>query len=206
MMRQVKVEPVTKTKFRIYLDGQFAFVLYKSELSSCHLKDGESIEEEQVQAILKDIVLKRAKQKAMTLLQSMDRTKSELKERLVKQEFPEEIADQAVRYVESFGYVDDRRYVESFILSRKDRKSRREIYAELSRKKVDAGLVDEMMERCYEEEDSQEVVRHLLRKKHYDPASASMEEKQKIYAYLARKGFSYGEIKKAMDLEFTEEW
>ena len=125
MMRQVKVEPVTKTKFRIYLDGQFAFVLYKSELSSCHLKDGESIEEEQVQAILKDIVLKRAKQKAMALLQSMDRTKSELKERLVKQEFPEEIADQAVRYVESFGYVDDRRYVESFILSRKDRKEQK---------------------------------------------------------------------------------
>ena len=204
-MRQVKVEPVTKTKFRIYLDGQFAFVLYKSELSSCHLKDGESIEEEQVQAILKDIVLKRAKQKAMALLQSMDRTKSELKERLVKQEFPEEIADQAVRYVESFGYVDDRRYAESFILSRKGRKSRREIYAELSGKKIDGEIVDEMMERCYEESDSGEALRHLLRKKHYDPSRASVEEKQKLYAYLARKGFSYGEIKKALNLEFLED-
>ena len=135
-MRQVGIEPVTKTKFRIYLDGQFAFVLYKSELSSCHLKDGEAVTEDQIETILSEIVLKRAKRKAMSLLQSMDRTESELRDRLLRQDFPEETVDQAVRYVKSFGYVDDRRYAESFILSRKGRKSRREIYAELSGKKI----------------------------------------------------------------------
>lgn len=204
-MRQVGIEPVTKTKFRIYLDGQFAFVLYKSELSSCHLKDGEAVTEDQIETILSEIVLKRAKRKAMSLLQSMDRTESELRDRLLRQDFPEETVDQAVRYVKSFGYVDDRRYAESFILSRKGRKSRREIYAELSGKKIDGEIVDEMMERCYEESDSGEALRHLLRKKHYDPSHASVEEKQKLYAYLARKGFSYGEIKKALNLEFPED-
>lgn len=204
-MRQVGIEPVTKTKFRIYLDGQFAFVLYKSELSSCHLKDGEAVTEDQIETILSEIVLKRAKRKAMSLLQSMDRTESELRDRLLRQDFPEETGDQAVRYVKSFGYVDDRRYAESFILSRKGRKSRREIYAELSGKKIDGEIVDEMMERCYEESDSGEALRHLLRKKHYDPSRASVEEKQKLYAYLARKGFSYGEIKKALNLEFPED-
>ena len=204
-MRQVGIEPVTKPKFRIYLDGQFAFVLYKSELSSCHLKDGEAVTEDQIETILSEIVLKRAKRKAMSLLQSMDRTESELRDRLLRQDFPEETVDQAVRYVKSFGYVDDRRYAESFILSRKGRKSRREIYAELSGKKIDGEIVDEMMERCYEESDSGEALRHLLRKKHYDPSRASVEEKQKLYAYLARKGFSYGEIKKALNLEFPED-
>lgn len=204
-MRQVGIEPVTKTKFRIYLDGQFAFVLYKSELSSCHLKDGEAVTEDQIETILSEIVLKRAKRKAMSLLQSMDRTERELRDRLLRQDFPEETVDQAVRYVKSFGYVDDRRYAESFILSRKGRKSRREIYAELSGKKIDGEIVDEMMERCYEESDSGEALRHLLRKKHYDPSRASVEEKQKLYAYLARKGFSYGEIKKALNLEFPED-
>ena len=106
-MRQVGIEPVTKTKFRIYLDGQFAFVLYKSELSSCHLKDGEAVTEDQIETILSEIVLKRAKRKAMSLLQSMDRTESELRDRLLRQDFPEETVDQAVRYVKSFGYVDD---------------------------------------------------------------------------------------------------
>ena len=96
------------------------FVLYKSELVSCKVKDGEEISDEQVEVILKGIILKRAKQKALSLLQSMDRTKSELRERLLRQDFPEKIADEAVRYVESFGYVDDRRYVESLFFPGKD--------------------------------------------------------------------------------------
>ena len=204
-MRRVRIEPVTKTRFRIYLDGQFAFVLYKSELVPCKVKDGEEISDEQVEVILKGIILKRAKQKALSLLQSMDRTKSELRERLLRQDFPEKIADEAVRYVESFGYVDDRRYVESFILSRKGRKSKREIFAELSRKQVDEAIVDEMMERCYDAEDSGEAIRRFLKKRHYDPEQATMEEKQKVYAYLARKGFSYREIKEVIDLAAMEE-
>ena len=32
-MTVTKVEPLTKMKFKVYLDGQFAFVLYKGELS-----------------------------------------------------------------------------------------------------------------------------------------------------------------------------
>ena len=30
-MTVTKIEPVTKSKYKIYLDGQFAFVLYKGE-------------------------------------------------------------------------------------------------------------------------------------------------------------------------------
>lgn len=204
-MKKVRIEPVSKLKFRIYLDGEFAFVLYKSELSCCHIRNGEDVSDEEVNRILSEIVLKRAKQKAMSLLQSADRTKNELYSRLLQQDFPDLIVQQAIRYVESFGYINDRRYVENYILSRKSRKSRKEIYAELCRKQLDAGVVDEMMEQCYETTDSLEAIRHLLRKKRYDAGRMSDDEKRKIYAYLARKGFSYREIKKAMELDFEEE-
>ena len=130
-MKKIRIEPITKIKFRIYLDEQFAFVLYKSELSRYKLKDEMEIEKSTVDRILEEAVLKRAKQKAMKLLQDADRTKNELRERLIRAEFPEEITDKAISYVESFGYLDDKRYVENFVLSKKGRKSRKEIYAEL---------------------------------------------------------------------------
>ena len=44
----------------------------------------------------------RAKLKAMSLLKYQDRTKKELKERLMRAEFPEFITEGAVAYVESF--------------------------------------------------------------------------------------------------------
>lgn len=204
-MKQVRIEPVSKLKFRIYLDGEFAFILYKSELSSCKIRDGQTISDEEVTEILSETVLKRAKQKAMSLLQSADRTKKELESRLLQQEFPEMIVRQAIRYVESYGYINDRRYAENFILSRKDRKSRKEIYAELCRKQIDHGIVDEMMEQCYEKTDSMEAILRILRKKRYDAERADDAEKRKIYSYLARKGFAYGEIKKAMELDPQED-
>ena len=32
-MTVTRIEAVTKTKYKVYLDGKFAFVLYKGELS-----------------------------------------------------------------------------------------------------------------------------------------------------------------------------
>ena len=39
MMRITRIEPVTKTKYRVSVDEQFAFVVYKGELSRFHLKE-----------------------------------------------------------------------------------------------------------------------------------------------------------------------
>ena len=41
----------------------------------------------------------------------------------------------AIRYVKSFGYINDMEYARSFIDSRKDRKSKKELYAALLTKR-----------------------------------------------------------------------
>ena len=45
-MLVTKVEPVTKTKYRVELDQQFAFVLYKGELAKFSIREMEEIPEE----------------------------------------------------------------------------------------------------------------------------------------------------------------
>lgn len=199
-MYQISIEPLGKTKARVYLDGQFAFVLYKSELSRYGIKDGDTMDPKVAESLKTEIVLKRAKQKALKLLGDMDRTKAELKERLLRAEFTEEIADLAVAYAESFGYLDDERYVENYILSRKGTKSRRELYAELSRKKIEKEMTERIMEACYGEEDTADAIKKLLKKKKYHPETAGPEEKRKLYAYLARKGFGYRDIQSVLQL------
>jgi len=43
------------------------------------------------------------------------------------------------------------------------------------------------------------MIREQLHKKHYDPeAETDWKERQKIYAFLARKGFSAEAIRKAI--------
>ena len=60
-----RVEALTRAKFKVELDGQFAFVLYEKELSRFGISEDEEISEEVYARIRKDIILKRAKLRAM---------------------------------------------------------------------------------------------------------------------------------------------
>ena len=197
-MRVTRVENVTKTRYRIEIEGQFAFELYKGELSHYHLAEDTEISEDIYQEIMEEIVVKRAKKKAMDLLNVMDRTEGDLRQKLEQNGFLPEVAEAAVAYVKSFGYIDDERYVRLYIENRKGKRSRREISAGLVQKGVARETIDQAMEAYYEKGDASEAVRALLQKKHFRPEEADPVQTQKMYAYLARKGFSYEDIRKAV--------
>ena len=126
-MLVTKVEPVTKTKYRVELDQQFAFVLYKGELAKFSIREMEEIPEEQYEKIRTEVILKRAKLRAMHLLTDMARTERGLREKLKQGMYPEDLIDAAIDYVKSFGYLGDDCNVEQFVESRNGMKSKKEI-------------------------------------------------------------------------------
>ena len=194
-MLVTKIQAVTKQKYRIELDGQPAFVIYKGELSRYGIKEGQEIPGPVYQELVGQVLTKRAKLRAMHLLESMDRTRAELERKLQAGEYPREAVEAALAYVESFGYLDDARYAENFIMSRKDSKSKREIKALLSQKGVSDDLICLAFEQCYSEDSEEEAIRRILRKKKVDPERMEEQEYQKILGYLARKGFRYEVIR-----------
>ena len=101
-MTVTKIEPVTKTRYKVYVDGQFAFVLYKGELSRYHIAEDSELEEEIYQNLRKEIVLKRAKLRAMHLLNDMGRTESQLRTKLLRNDYPPDIVEEAIAYVKDY--------------------------------------------------------------------------------------------------------
>lgn len=194
-----RIEPVSKTRYKVFIDGQFAFALYKGELSRYHIADGSEIDENVYQILYKDNV-KRAKLRAMHLLSDMGRTESQLRTKLLQGGYPQKIVDEAITYVKSFGYINDREYARNFVESRKEKKSRKEIYAALCQKGLDSELIKEALDECYAGEDSLQAIKALLRKKGYHPGNADLKENQKIIGYLVRKGFQYEDIRKVVNL------
>lgn len=192
------LEPCAKTKIKVYLDGKFAFVLYKGEVSRYGIHKSEDISEETVQKIRMEVVLKRAKLRAMHLLEDMDRTEKGLREKLRQGSYPQDIIDMAIDYVKSFGYLNDARYTENFIRSRQNSKSRKEIQAALLQKGVSSELIEQAMDLCYEDGGEEAAIRSILRKKKFDPRVLEDRGKQRIYAYLARKGFRYDTVRQVI--------
>ena len=197
-----RVEPLTKTKFRIYIDGEPVFVLYRGELKRFNIAEEEEISEQTVEKINKDVLLKRAKLRAMHLLEDMDRTEKALRDKLRQGGYPESVIDGAVKYVSSFGYLNDVRFAENFVLSRKDSKSRREIQALLAQKGVPADTAQAVLEQIYGEDGEQASIRQILRKKRMDPERADEQTLRKIYGYLARKGYRYEDIRQVIQNDY----
>ena len=106
MMRITRIEPVTKTKYRVSVDEQFAFVVDKGEVSRFHLKKECDLTED-TYAKIKEVLLKRAKLRAMHLLNDMARTESQLRDKLKLGGYPSEITEAATTYVKSFGDIND---------------------------------------------------------------------------------------------------
>lgn len=145
---------------------------------------------------------RKAAEKAMNLLLQQDRTRKELQDRLYRAGFSESASAYAMGYVSSFGYIDDLRYAENYISFHKGNRSRKELRYKLQNKGVEADVLAVAFE-AYEAEDEQIALTHLIRKRLKGKSLSDMDysEKNKVTAYLARKGFSLPTIRLVM-----EEW
>ncbi len=196
---QIKAVEGRKTKYKVFLDGQPAFVLYKGELSRYHIREGEALDMETLEQI-NEVIKKRAKLRALHLLNTMERTENQLRTKLEENGYPVEAVQEALEYVKSFGYVNDQGYARRFAENRKTSKSRKEIQALLLQKGLPREEVDCALDEVYSPQDSLEAIQRLAEKRHYDPATATFAEKQKLFAYLTRKGFRYEDIRQVIQV------
>lgn len=140
---------------------------------------------------------KKAAEKAMALLLHKDRTRQELKDRLYRSGFSERASQKALEYVEQYGYINDKRYAERYVMFQKNKKSKKELEYQLTGRGVSREIVSEVL-REEEYDGEEDAVRSLIlkRMKGRKFCELSNEERQKIIMYLGRKGYDLHVVKK----------
>lgn len=200
-----KIELTKGKKVRIFIEDEYAFWLYKKDVTIYKLKESEALEKDAYHKIIEETVFYYAKAKALSLLQHMDRTEKELRMRLLREEFKEDIVERTLDYVKSFHYIDDLRYACAFIRSKQLNKSRSQIQLSLKAKGIEDDIVRLAYEELSEEDDSKnpelEAILKIVSKKCHNPNDLTHEEKMKISASLYRKGFRSENIRKVMSLD-----
>lgn len=192
---------VSASRVKVYIDEQSAFVLYKGELRKYGLREGEPIEEKIYEELVCEVLPKRAKLRCMNLIKSRDYTREQLKLKLKQGGYPEQVIEEALDYAASERYIDDLRYAEGFIVCSHERKSRRRIENDLLQKGISAETIASAWAHWEGEgnvQDEEEQIKALLVKKHFDVESADRKELQKMYAFLARKGFDGDKIRRML--------
>ena len=206
-MMVTSILPVDKRKSKVFLEEGFAFVLYRGEVERFGIEEGKELEADVYQRILTEVLLGRAKERALYLLKSSGKTEAWMKKKLKEAGYPEEAVDYAMNFLKEYGFINDRAYAESYVRSYGNRKSRRQLVYELSQKGVSQEEISEAFSQ--NQVDDVENARQLLRKRLKEKTGISYEEKGRLSAFLGRKGYSYDVINRVMreiGTEDTEEW
>lgn len=197
-----QIGEVSKSRCKVYIDQEFAFVLYKGELRLYQLAEGKEITQKTYEELMNVVLPKRAKLRAMNLLQKRSYTEKQLRDKLKEGLYPEKIMDAAIEYVKSFRYIDDYQYAVDYITCYESRKSRKKLETELIMKGVSKTVIADAFrewENLGGSQDEIAMIQELLEKKHYSP-ECDMKEKNRIYAFLLRRGFSIEKVQEAMKL------
>ena len=201
-MEITKIQALTKQKYRIFLDGESAFTVYKGELSRYHLEEGAVLPPEVYEELVNGVLKKRATLRAMHILERTDKTEAQLRKKLEESEYPKEAVESAIAYVTSYGYLDDRRYAEHYIEWKKQGKGKARLKMELVQKGISREIIEEVLEST-DFGETREMIRQIILKKRKTNIPMNEKEKQRLYGFLMRKGFASSDILAVMR---EEEW
>ena len=159
--------------------------------------------------------------RALYILEHTDKSEADLRRKLKEGGYPEDIIGRALEYVRSYHYIDDERFALNYIRTHAAAISRRELVNKLlqkgiSREDIDSAFID------FEEEQAELAARsaadglddpseerlsvgeqaavNALRKKLNGRTLPDDAAKQKVMAYMFRKGFGRDVIRRAFDI------
>lgn len=194
-----EVIPREKGRTSIRFDNGMEVLLYKGEVRKLGLQEQTVISREKYDEIIYEILGTRAKKRAMFLLERMDRTEHQLRDKLMQNGYPAVCVDLAIDYVKKYHYIDDLRYATNYISYQQKRKGRQKLKIDLLTKGIDKNVIEQALDEAFDS-DEQIKIRQLLEKKHYDPMECDRKEKQKTYQYLMRRGFKGSDILHVMKI------
>ena len=199
-MNIFSIDVFKSNKVKLTTDNGIAFVLYKGDL----VKYGLSVDKDnskELEYIIDELLPKRALSRALKIVSERDMTERMLSEKLNADCYPEDIINSVIDKLKKERLINDERFIRGFIESKSTKKSKCDIMIALSSKVWDMNLC----ERLYDElkaddclKDESELIKELLRKRHYDFEKSDYEAKQKEIRYLSSKGFSYDSIHSAL--------
>lgn len=197
-----KIEEYRKNRIKIYIDQEFAFVLYKGELRIHKLSEGKEISEETIREIREVVLPKRAKLRVMNLLGKREYTRAQLVQKLKEGLYSDEIIEEALSYVEGYGYVNDLSYAKQYIFYKGMNRSKRKIELDLMQKGISRECIDEAFsefdENILREYEYQAIMKEL-RKRRYEIENSDFEERHKVTSFLCKKGYNFALVKDVLD-------
>lgn len=195
LVTDMQVQKKIPERVSVFVEGEFAFGLHRDVVRQFGLERGSHVSASTALAALRADSAHRAFGVALNLLSYRARTEFEIRQRLDRKGFHQEVVDEAVRRLLEHAYVDDRSFAREYagarVASKGDGLFR--IRANLLRRGIPGAIVDQVISELQPGVDWLEVAREQGRKRwdRLGETEDSRRRKKKLLDYLVRKGFEY---------------
>jgi regulatory protein len=204
----MKITAITAQKrsaerVNIQVDGAFRLAVSQDVLLRSGLARGDAVTDERLDGLEREDQRWRAREAALDLLSYRIRSVAELKRRLVRKDFPPDVAEECVAALAAAGLVDDTLFAESFIRDRINfrPRGRAGLARELRAKGVDAETAHAAIGEVLEGEDVSEIdlAREVASRFAVRAGEDPLRARRRLYGRLARRGFSGDTARRVME-------
>lgn len=147
--------------------------------------------------ILADDEVNRAKNLALSKISYAQKTSFEVEKLLKENEFSAQTIEKTIDFLNEYGILNDEIYVKSYVTDKHNisRWSKNKIRYSLNAKKINEDLINTYLDQISDEDEYENAYNFALKKA---LNNFSIENKQKVYRYLAGKGFDFDIINKVV--------
>lgn len=213
-MKITAISPQARDKNRVNIsvDGKYRFSLDAYQLLDLGIKIGKEYDEPELIALEQESQFGKLYSRALEYCLTRPHSAREVRDYLYRKTRPvkdkkgemksgttTEISNRVFNRLLDRKYIDDKKFAKYWVENRSVTKgiSKRKLIAELRAKGVSGNIIDNELADS-ERSDEIEIKKIIAKKRSHYP------DDQKLMAYLARLGFSYDDIRKAIDDFLTE--
>ena len=195
-MKITAIEPRRKQMCALFIDGEYVMNLDAQTLIENRFDVGREIDDDELREIIDKSNERRAKEKALWLISYRSHSKKELFDKL-KRSFDEASAQKTVDRMEELGLINDEEFAKLYArkLVNGKKMSVKAAEFELYRKGIDKITAEQVLGEL--EYDPQTQIIEFITKKYKNINDEKI--KRRAVAALQRKGYSWDEIKSALD-------
>ncbi len=192
----IKQQLKNQDRISVFVDGKYSFSLSTWQFASARLKVGVEVSDQELAELQADSDFGKIHDRALMWTALRPRSNWEVEDYLRRKVADEAVQKKLLKIFQEKKYIDDADFAERWVDNRRLLKpiSKLKLRQELLKKRVSKEIIDETL--AQDQTDEKAVLIKLIEKKR---KISRYQNERKLMQYLARQGFSYGDIKSALE-------
>ena len=202
LITKITVQKKNRNRFSLFHDEHFLLGVSSKTLTDFSLQEGVELTPFLFNEIKRSEEVQAVRESCLRYLGRRDHASFELRKKVSKKGFDKKIINSVIDELQEKGFINDEQFAEAFALEKAEMNKwgPQKIKSALFKKGIDKRFIEKALKNVRENLQQDQICVDLVfkRKSHFLREKDTFKRKQKIFRYLAGRGFTSSVIKQSM--------